>query len=213
MIVAILALVVSLAGTSFAALHLGKNAVKTKNIKNGAVTSAKIADSAITTGKIADRAVTSGKLAPGAITGGNIAPSAKSNWVQTAVGGFSIVHASGGVTVAPIAAGIAVVDFGVDMQRPGDLRDARDRWARCLDSGQFCPLRRCRVWGRLREQPAGNRSPYLHREPAGPHERGLRGERDALTGQRSGKRWRPAEVAALDESKAVTPTARRLRGP
>jgi hypothetical protein len=105
MLVAIVALIVALAGTSFAALRLGKNAVKTKNIKNGAVTSAKIADGAIT----------GGKLAPGAITTGNIAPSAKSSWVETAVASFSIVHESGGVTVAPIDTGKAVVDFGVDI--------------------------------------------------------------------------------------------------
>jgi hypothetical protein len=35
--------------------------------------------------------------------------------VQTAAGSFSIVHESGGVTVAPIATGKAVVDFGVDI--------------------------------------------------------------------------------------------------
>jgi hypothetical protein len=115
LIVAILALVVALAGTSFAALKLGKNAVKTKNIKNRAVTNAKIADGAITSGKLAPGAVTTGNIAPGAITTGNIAPAAKSTWVQTAQGGFSIIHESGGVTVAPIANGLAVVDFGIDI--------------------------------------------------------------------------------------------------
>jgi hypothetical protein len=54
MVVAIVALLVGLGGGAYAAkLKLGKNAVKTKNIKNKAVTEAKIGDGAVTDSKLA----------------------------------------------------------------------------------------------------------------------------------------------------------------
>ena len=68
MVVALLALIVALGGSAYAAKKIGskqlkKNAVTTKKIKNGAVTGSKIANNAVTTGKIADNAVTAGKIA------------------------------------------------------------------------------------------------------------------------------------------------------
>jgi hypothetical protein len=71
MIVAILALIVAMAGGAYAAAvpknsvgakQLKKNAVKTGKIVNGAVTSGKIANNAVTSDKIANQAVTSGKF-------------------------------------------------------------------------------------------------------------------------------------------------------
>ena len=71
LIVAILALIVAMAGGAYAAAvpknsvgpkQLKKNAVKSGKIVNGAVTSDKIANSAVTSGKIADKGVTSGKF-------------------------------------------------------------------------------------------------------------------------------------------------------
>lgn len=55
-VVALLALFVALGGSAYA-FHLGKNAVKTKNIKNGAVTEAKLAQGAVTAAKLAPGAV------------------------------------------------------------------------------------------------------------------------------------------------------------
>jgi hypothetical protein len=87
MIVAILALIVAMAGGAYAAAvpknsvgskQLKKNAVKTGKIVNGAVTSAKIADSAVTSGKIADKAVTSGKFFLSVVSNQNIGPVAGS---------------------------------------------------------------------------------------------------------------------------------------
>lgn len=78
MIVAILALIVAMAGGAYAASvpknsvgakQLKKNAVKTGKIVNGAVTSAKIADGAVTNGKIADGAVSGAKIANGSVGG------------------------------------------------------------------------------------------------------------------------------------------------
>jgi hypothetical protein len=67
MIVAIIALIVGLGSGAYAAkLKLGKNAVKTKNIKNLAVTEAKIANGAATEAKIANGAISEAKIADGA---------------------------------------------------------------------------------------------------------------------------------------------------
>jgi len=87
MIVAILALIVAMAGGAYAAAvpknsvgpkQLKKNAVKTGKIVNGAVTSNKIANSAVTSGKIADKAVTSGKFLLSVVSNQNIGPVAGS---------------------------------------------------------------------------------------------------------------------------------------
>jgi hypothetical protein len=57
-LIALLALFVALGGSAYA-VHLGKNAVKTKNIKNAAVTEAKLANGAVTAAKLAPGAVQS----------------------------------------------------------------------------------------------------------------------------------------------------------
>jgi hypothetical protein len=83
MIVAILALIVAMAGGAYAAAvpknsvgakQLKKNAVKTGKIVNGAVTSDKISNSAVTSGKIADKGVTSGKFFLSVVSNQNIGP-------------------------------------------------------------------------------------------------------------------------------------------
>ena len=87
LIVAILALIVAMAGGAYAAAvpknsvgpkQLKKNAVKTGKIVNGAVTSDKIANSAVASGKIADKAVTSGKFFLSVVSNQNIGPVAGS---------------------------------------------------------------------------------------------------------------------------------------
>ena len=55
-VTALLALFIALGGSAYA-FHLGKNAVKTKNIKNGAVTEAKLAQGAVTAAKLAAGAI------------------------------------------------------------------------------------------------------------------------------------------------------------
>ncbi len=62
MVIAVIALIVALAGTAYAGSKIGskqlkKNAVSTKKIKNNAVTSAKIANNAVTGAKLANGAV------------------------------------------------------------------------------------------------------------------------------------------------------------
>jgi hypothetical protein len=116
MVVAILALCFAVGGTAFAAVKLGKNAVKTKNIKNKAVTESKIAPNAVTGDKIAGNAVTESKIAGGAVSPGKLSASAKTIWAETDLGSTSdIVAQSGGVTITPASAGEAVVNFGTDV--------------------------------------------------------------------------------------------------
>ncbi|MFN8142256.1 MAG: hypothetical protein U0R29_08000 [Solirubrobacterales bacterium] len=102
-------------GTAFAALELGKNTVKSRNIapgavrtpdiKNRAVKRAKIAPGAIDSSRLAGGAVDSGKLAEGAVTAGKIAgeaieegklaPSLKAKLNATQTGGIIRVDAAG----------------------------------------------------------------------------------------------------------------------
>jgi hypothetical protein len=60
-VVALLALFIALGGSAYA-IHLGKNAVKTKNIKNGAVIESKLAGGAVTATKLAPGALTAAGL-------------------------------------------------------------------------------------------------------------------------------------------------------
>ena len=62
MAVALIALIVALGGTSYAAFMLPKNSVGTKQLKNGAVTTKKLHNGAVTTGKIKNGAVTGSKI-------------------------------------------------------------------------------------------------------------------------------------------------------
>jgi len=62
LVISVIALFVALGTGAYAGIKLGKNAVKTKSIKNGAVTEPKIAGGAVTSGKLANGAVTADKL-------------------------------------------------------------------------------------------------------------------------------------------------------
>lgn len=87
MVVACIALLVALGGTSIAAVsqvannsvgaaQLKSNAVTTPKIKNNAVTGPKIASNAVAAAKIASNAVGSAKIATNAVTGAKIAANA-----------------------------------------------------------------------------------------------------------------------------------------
>lgn len=54
MLVALLALLVALGGSSYAAVTLSKNSVTSKHIKNGQVKRADIANNAVTSAKVAN---------------------------------------------------------------------------------------------------------------------------------------------------------------
>jgi hypothetical protein len=98
-VVALLALFVALGGSAYA-FHLGKNAVKTKNIKNGAVTEAKIANAAITASKLAAGAVRTPSVVVRVASkplneGSNAIPTAVCHPDEVAVGGGALTSNSG----------------------------------------------------------------------------------------------------------------------
>jgi hypothetical protein len=72
MVVAVIALVVALAGTGYAAVNLPKGSVGAKQLKQNAVTKAKISRNAVTKTKIRRNAVTRAKVATNAITGAKV---------------------------------------------------------------------------------------------------------------------------------------------
>jgi hypothetical protein len=78
MVVASVALLVALGGTSVAAVvNVPDNSVGTAKIKNNAVTAPKIASNAVQSAKIAGNAVNSSKIANGTIQPGDLSASAK----------------------------------------------------------------------------------------------------------------------------------------
>jgi hypothetical protein len=70
---ALLALFVSLGGTTYAITSLPRDSVGTEQIRARAVTEDELSNSAVITRKLANGAVTQRKIAPGAITGSRIA--------------------------------------------------------------------------------------------------------------------------------------------
>jgi hypothetical protein len=91
MVVACIALAITLSGVAYAALP--SNSVGTAQLKNGAVTTPKLANNAVATAKIQAGAVTAAKIAKNAVTNAKIA--------NGAVSGAKI--ADGAVTSAKIA--------------------------------------------------------------------------------------------------------------
>jgi hypothetical protein len=98
-VVALLALFLALGGSAYA-IHLGKNAVKTKNIKDGAVTEAKIANAAITASKLAAGAVKTPSVVVRVASkplndGTNATPTAVCHPGEVAVGGGALTSNDG----------------------------------------------------------------------------------------------------------------------
>ena len=75
MVVACLALLVALGGTSVAAVtQLGRNTVDTPQLVNGAVTGAKVRNNAINSSKVANRSLLRSDFAPGQLPAGPTGP-------------------------------------------------------------------------------------------------------------------------------------------
>lgn len=75
MVVACLALLVALGGTSVAAVNqLGRNTVNTPQIVNGAVTNPKIRNNAVNSSKVANRSLLRSDFAPGQLPAGPTGP-------------------------------------------------------------------------------------------------------------------------------------------
>jgi hypothetical protein len=92
MVIALLALIVAVGGTAYAAKKIG-----TKMLKNGAVKEKKIANGAVSSGKLADKAVTAAKLADASVGRGKLESDQQVMWAYVA--GNTIVNQSGGISV------------------------------------------------------------------------------------------------------------------
>ena len=71
-VMATIAVMIALGGTSYAATSLKKNSVTSRTIKNGQVKTADLANGAVTNAKLADSSVNSAKIAADSVTGANI---------------------------------------------------------------------------------------------------------------------------------------------
>jgi hypothetical protein len=85
MIVALIALFVSLGGVGYAAATIGSNDIKdnailTRHIMNGAVTTSKLANQGVTTAKLARGAVKTARLADGSVNGNKVGPDTLSGY-------------------------------------------------------------------------------------------------------------------------------------
>jgi hypothetical protein len=72
-VIATLALVIALGGTSYAAFNLPDNSVKSRNIVDGQVKSQDLAKHAVTRKKVAPATITNADIVPNAITGAAVA--------------------------------------------------------------------------------------------------------------------------------------------
>jgi hypothetical protein len=108
LVVATIALIVAMGGTSYAALSLPRNSVGTKQLKNAAVTNAKIKKGAVGTKQIADGAVTKAKLN---LTGVTV-PSASH---ATDADHASVADTATHVETADTVGGVNVYHFAVKM--------------------------------------------------------------------------------------------------
>ncbi len=96
LVVAIVALVAALGGTSYAAFTLPKGSVGTKQLKNKAVTNAKLGPNSVGTGKIRNGAVTASKINTSGLTVPNDQTASnftQSSPNQTITGAFATIGA------------------------------------------------------------------------------------------------------------------------
>jgi hypothetical protein len=107
MVVALVALILSLGGTALAAVKIGtkslkNSAVTTKKLKNGAVTGAKLAEGSVSAAKLAEGAVTTGKLAEGAVSTPKLTPGERSEGFFTSQAGQIALTAGTTTTIASL---------------------------------------------------------------------------------------------------------------
>lgn len=126
LVVAILALVVAMGGTSYAAVTLAKNSVlskhikngevKTPDLKNGAVTGAKVKDGSLAASDFAAGQVPTGPAGPAGPAGatGATGPAGPTNTVTVIASSAPIANGSFGSATATCPAGKQAVGGGVD---------------------------------------------------------------------------------------------------
>ena len=110
MVVACLALLVALGGTSVAAVNqLGRNTVDTPQLVNGAVTNPKIRNNAVNSSKVANRSLLRSDFAPGQLPAGPVGPQgpAGPTGPAGAAGAAGPAGVIGAMTVRPQSIGVA----------------------------------------------------------------------------------------------------------
>ena len=110
MVVACLALLVALGGTSVAAVtQLGRNTVNTPQLVNGAVTNPKIRNNAINSSKVANRSLLRSDFAPGQLPAGPVGPQgpAGPTGATGAAGAAGPAGVIGAITVRTASVGVA----------------------------------------------------------------------------------------------------------
>ena len=115
LVVACLALLVALGGTSVAAVNqLGRNTVNTPQLVNGAVTNPKIRNNAVNSSKVANRSLLRSDFAPGQLPAGPVGPQgpAGPTGAAGAAGAAGPAGVIGAVTVRPQS--VSVADADVD---------------------------------------------------------------------------------------------------
>lgn len=119
--IAVLALIVSTAGSAYA---VGKNSIGTKQLKNNAVTSAKIRSSTIQSSDLKNDSVTSSDVRNGSLTAGDFAPGvlppaaqmppSRTYFARVAAGGAPQAKSPGVVSSSEPFYGYYLVQLGFD---------------------------------------------------------------------------------------------------
>lgn len=135
LVVAVVALVVALGGTSYAAFKVG-----TKDIKNGAVTAKKIKNGAVTTNKLAGKAVTGDKINLGTL---GPVPSATTAGSATNASNANALGGVGAGSFAPVAYAHVLSNGAVDASQSKGITQSdvalRAVSAYCFSNLPFTP--------------------------------------------------------------------------
>ncbi|HXO09269.1 MAG TPA: hypothetical protein VN880_14610 [Solirubrobacteraceae bacterium] len=94
LVVSVVALVVALGGTSYAAFSLPKNSVGSKQLKKNAVTTSKIKNNAVTTSKIKNGSVTASKINTSGLTVPNAQNANHANSADSATNAANAANAT-----------------------------------------------------------------------------------------------------------------------
>jgi hypothetical protein len=131
MVVAVIALIVAMSGTGYAAATLATNSVGAKQLKKSAVTSSKMAKNAITSAKVKDgsllsqdfkagqlKAGATGPQGPQGVKGeqGSIGPAGPgARWALVNKAHTAILAQSGGITITTVSGAGTYLDMGADV--------------------------------------------------------------------------------------------------
>jgi hypothetical protein len=125
LVVAFVALLVAIGGTSFAAFRLPKNSVGTKQLMTNAVTSKKIKNGAVTSSKIATGAVTAAKINTSGLTVPNAAHAASADSATTAGDASTLAGQPPSAFARSVAWALVRADGTIDSESGGISVSAR----------------------------------------------------------------------------------------